>query len=161
MRNHLLNRITETEYDLSGRPRCIKTHENGQHLYTGEVTYDALHGNLSAFTERVGSARAEYKTAFGYDAENRPTALNYGSTQDQSTVTYDGLGRVSGKSVKVNGHTYSTAFSFVPGAAAGKTTGLISSITQAGENFGSSRKLRPYVSNTPSGKFLLIGSCGV
>ncbi len=41
MRDHLLNRITETEYDLTGRPRRIKAHENGQHVYTGEVTYDA------------------------------------------------------------------------------------------------------------------------
>ena len=119
----------------AGRPRRVKTHENGQHLYTGDVTYDVLHGNLSAFTERVGSTYKKYATTFGYDAENRPTALNYGSTQDQSTVSYDGLGRVSAKGIKANGHTYSTAFSFVPGAAAGKTTGLISAISQAGENF--------------------------
>ncbi len=62
-------------------------------------------------------------------------ALNYGSSNDRSTVTYDGLGRVSRKSVKVNGHAYNTAFAYVPGAAAGKTTGLIQSITQSGENF--------------------------
>ena len=77
----------------------------------------------------------KYKTAFGYDQENRPVALNYGSSNDRSTVTYDGLGRVSRKSVKVNGHAYNTAFAYVPGAAAGKTTGLIQSITQSGENF--------------------------
>ena len=53
MKDSLLDRITETEYDLSDRPRRIKTHENGQHLYTGEVTYDALYGHLSTFTERV------------------------------------------------------------------------------------------------------------
>ena len=135
MKDSLLDRITETEYDLSDRPRRIKTHENGQHLYTGEVTYDALYGHLSTFTERVGASRTEYKTTFGYDAENRPTTLNYGSTNNRTNVTYDGLGRVSGRSVTVNGHTYSTAFGFVPGNASGKTTGLIQSITQNGEDF--------------------------
>ena len=39
------------------------------------------------------------------------------------------------KSVKVNGQAYGTAFAYAPGAAAGKTTGLISGITQTGENF--------------------------
>ena len=135
MKDGLLDRITETEYDLSDRPRRIKTHESGQHLYTGEVTYDALYGHLSTFTERVGPNRTEYKTTFGYDPEDRPTALNYGSANDRTNVTYDGLGRVSGRSVTVNGHSYDTAFSYVPGATNSKTTGLIQGITQSGENF--------------------------
>ena len=80
MKDSLLNRITETEYDLAGRPRRIKTHEAGVHLYTGEVDYDALYGNLSRFTERVGAAHKKYTTTFGYDAENRPVLLSYGSS---------------------------------------------------------------------------------
>ena len=135
MKDNLLHRVTETEYDLSDRPCRIKTHENGMHLYTGEVAYDKLFGNLSEFTERIGEGYTEYKTTFGYDAESRPTTLTYGNNSNQSTVAYDGLGRVSEKGVKVNGHEYTTAFAYASGATAGKTTGLISGITQTGENF--------------------------
>ncbi len=42
MCDSILDRITETEYDLSDRPCRIRMHENGQHLYTGEVSYDSL-----------------------------------------------------------------------------------------------------------------------
>ena len=54
VRDNLLNRTTQSEYDLANRPVRVKTAEAGQHVYTGQVAYDNVYGNLSEFTEKVG-----------------------------------------------------------------------------------------------------------
>ena len=106
-----LNRVQESEYDLANRPCRVKLHENGSHVYTGEVEYDGARGNLAKFTEKVGTGYTKYETTFGYDNEDRPTTLSYGNTNNQTILTYDGLGRVTNRTVKVNG--YNTDFSTV------------------------------------------------
>ena len=131
-----LGRVQQSEYDLANRPCRVKLRENGSHVYTGEVEYDPVKGNLAKFTEKVGTGYTKYETTFGYDNEDRPTTLNYGSTSNQTSLTYDGLGRVTNRTVKVNGYSYGTAYSFSGGGyGSNSTTGLITGITQSGENF--------------------------
>ena len=69
IRDNLLNRTTQSEYDLANRPVRVKTSEDAKHVYTGQVAYDNVYGNLSEFTEKVGENRQEYGTKFGYDDE--------------------------------------------------------------------------------------------
>ena len=129
-----LNRIKQSEYDLADRPCRIRETEGGSHLYTGEVRYDAAKGNLQSFTEFVGSGYTTYKTTFAYDSENRPTTLNYGDTNHQTVLTYDSLGRVSNRVVKVGGNSYGSAYSFIAGGhGTNSTTALVGTITQTGE----------------------------
>ena len=104
IRDNLLNRTTQSEYDLANRPVRVKTAEAGQHVYTGQVAYDNVYGNLSEFTEKVGENRQEFGTKFGYDDENRPTSLTYSigaTTIGQSTTTIDKLNRTTFSAVKL------------------------------------------------------------
>ena len=131
-----LNRIQESEYDLANRPCRVKLHQGGTHVYTGEVEYDPVKGNLSKFTEKIGAGYTKYETTFGYDNEDRPVTLNYGDTNNQTVLTYDQLGRVTNRTVKVGGHSYATSYSYWFGAYDGNsTTALVSSISQSGETF--------------------------
>ena len=66
VRDNLLNRTTQSEYDLANRPVRVKIAEVGQHVYTGQVAYDNVYGNLSEFTEKVGENRQEFGTKFGF-----------------------------------------------------------------------------------------------
>ena len=119
-----------TDYDLAGRP-CRKTHLSGTaHAYTGELTYNAYE-LPNAFTEYVGTARARYTTGFGYDDENRLTALTYGT--GSAAYAYDGLGRVTQRTVQPASTPIQTAYTYVPGGyGAQSATGLIQTITQGG-----------------------------
>ena len=136
---------------ISNRPCRIKTHKftedtagnvtSQEHVYTGEVDYDDIFGRLSKFTEQVGDDHEEFVTEFGYDDENRPTSLSYGD-HGESTLEYDGLGRVAKASVKAgDGAANTTTYTYVAGAeledATDKTstTGLVESISQIGGNF--------------------------
>lgn len=168
--NAELNYVTESEYDLSNRPCRIKTHKvttgtDGKlvsdHIYTGEVAYEKDCGRLSEFREQVGSTHTAYTTSFGYDEENRPTSLNYGS-YGTSTLEYDGLGRLKKATVETGSSTANVIeYTYVDGAnlektgdeslsdvtdperleaannAAGKTstTGLVQKIDQTGGTF--------------------------
>jgi RHS repeat-associated protein len=128
-----LNRVAQSEYDLSNRPMRIKTHENGSHVYTGEVGYDVF-GNLMEFTEKVGPGYTRYVTSFGYDEENRPTTLTYGDVNNKLTQAYDGIGRVGTRTVTVGGRAYNTSYTYESGGyGAASTTPLINSITQDGQ----------------------------
>ena len=151
VRNNLIGQIAESEYDLSNRPCRIKTHQftedaagnvtSQEHIYTGEVAYDDVFGRLSKFTEQVGADHEEFVTTFGYDDENRPTSLSYGD-HGESTLEYDGLGRVAKATVKAgDGTANTTTYAYVAGAALSdvtdktSTTGLVESIAQTGGNF--------------------------
>ena len=151
VRNNLIGQITESEYDLSNRPCRVKTHKftedaagnvtSQEHVYTGKVAYDDIFGRLSKFTEQVGDDHEEFVTEFGYDDENRPTSLSYGD-HGESTLKYDGLGRVARATVKAgNGTANTTTYTYVAGAALSdvtdkiSTTGLVQSIAQTGGNF--------------------------
>ena len=151
VRNNLIGQIAESEYDLSNRPCRIKTHKftedtagnvtSEEHIYTGEVSYDDIFGRLSKFTEQVGTDHEEFVTTFGYDDENRPTALEYGD-YGESTLEYDGLGRVAKATVKAgDGTANTTTYSYVAGTALEdvtdktSTSGLVESISQTGGNF--------------------------
>ena len=151
MHNNLIGQIAESEYDLSNRPCRIKTHKFSEddagnvtsleHVYTGEVAYDDVFGRLSKFTEQVGADHEEFVTTFGYDDENRPTALEYGDF-GESNLEYDGLGRVAKATVKAgDGTTNTTTYTYMAGAALEdvtdktSTTGLVESISQTGGNF--------------------------
>ena len=140
VRDNLLNRTTQSEYDLANRPVRVKTAEAGQHVYTGQVAYDNVYGNLSEFAEKVGENRQEYGTKFGYDDENRPTSLTYsiGATAiGQSTTTIDKLNRTTFSAVKLGSKTFTSEYHFAAGGyGTGSVTNLVSSITQPGCNCG-------------------------
>jgi len=140
VRDNLLNRTTQSEYDLANRPVRVKTAEAGQHVYTGQVAYDNVYGNLSEFTEKVGENRQEFGTKFGYDDENRPTSLTYsasGKEIGQSTTTIDKLNRTTFSAVKLGSKTFTSEYHFATGGyGTGSVTNLVSSITQPGCNCG-------------------------
>ena len=140
VRDNLLNRTTQSEYDLANRPVRVKTAEAGQHVYTGQVAYDNVYGNLSEFTEKAGENRQEFGTKFGYDDENRPTSLTYSigaTTIGQSTTTIDKLNRTTFSAVKLGSKTFTSEYHFATGGyGTGSVTNLVSSITQPGCNCG-------------------------
>ena len=140
IRDNLLNRTTQSEYDLANRPVRVKTAEAGQHVYTGQVAYDNVYGNLSEFTEKVGENRQEFGTKFGYDDENRPTSLTYsasGKEIGQSTTTIDKLNRTTFSAVKLGSKTFTSEYHFAAGGyGTGSVTNLVASITQPGCNCG-------------------------
>ena len=140
VRDNLLNRTTQSEYDLANRPVRVKTAEVGQHVYTGQVAYDNVYGNLSEFTEKVGENRQEFGTKFGYDDENRPTSLTYsasGKEIGQSTTTIDKLNRTTFSVVKLGSKTFTSEYHFAAGGyGTGSVTNLVASITQPGCNCG-------------------------
>ena len=140
VRDNLLNRTTQSEYDLANRPVRVKTAEAGQHVYMGQVAYDNVYGNLSEFTEKVGENRQEFGTKFGYDDENRPTSLTYsasGKEIGQSTTTIDKLNRTTFSAVKLGSKTFTSEYHFAAGGyGTGSVTNLVASITQPGCNCG-------------------------
>ena len=140
VRDNLLNRTTQSEYDLANRPVRVKTSEDAKHVYTGQVAYDNVYGNLSEFTEKVGENRQEFGTKFGYDDENRPTSLTYSmgaATIGQSTTTIDKLNRTTFSAVKLGSKTFTSEYHFAAGGyGTGSVTNLVSSITQPGCNCG-------------------------
>ena len=140
VRDNLLNRTTQSEYDLANRPVRVKTSEDAQHVYTGQVAYDNVYGNLSEFAEKVGENRQEFGTKFGYDDENRPTSLTYsasGKEIGQSTTTIDKLNRTTFSAVKLGSKTFTSEYHFAAGGyGTGSVTNLVSSITQPGCNCG-------------------------
>ena len=140
VRDNLLNRTTQSEYDMANRPVRVKTSEDAKHVYTGQVAYDNVYGNLSEFAEKVGENRQEYGTKFGYDDENRPTSLTYsasGKEIGQSTTTIDKLNRTTFSAVKLGSKTFTSEYHFAAGGyGTGSVTNLVSSITQPGCNCG-------------------------
>ena len=140
VRDNLLNRTTQSEYDLANRPVRVKTSEDAKHVYTGQVAYDNVYGNLSEFTEKVGENRQEYGTKFGYDDENRPTSLTYsasGKEIGQSTTTIDKLNRTTFSAVQLGSKTFTSEYHFAAGGyGTGSVTNLVASITQPGCNCG-------------------------
>ena len=84
----------------------------------------------------MGANKAQYRTDFTYDIENKPLQLTYGNANNKTAYVYDGIGRVSTRTVTVGGGAYTTSYSYLAGSHNGSTTTpLISGITQAGENF--------------------------
>ena len=140
VRDNLLNRTTQSEYDLANRPVRVKTSEDAKHVYTGQVAYDNVYGNLSEFTEKVGENRQEFGTKFGYDDENRPTSLTYSmgaTTIGQSTTTIDKLNRTTFSAVKLGSKAFTSEYHFAAGGyGTGSVTNLVASITQPGCNCG-------------------------
>ena len=140
VRDNLLNRTTQSEYDLANRPVRVKTSEDAKHVYTGQVAYDNVYGNLSEFTEKVGENRQKFGTKFGYDDENRPTLLTYSvgaTTIGQSTTTIDKLNRTTFSVVKLGSKTFTSEYHFAAGGyGTGSVTNLVASITQPGCNCG-------------------------
>ena len=140
VRDNLLNWTTQSEYDLANRPVRVKTSEDAKHVYTGQVAYDNVYGNLSEFAEKVGENRQEFGTKFGYDDENRPTSLTYSvgaATIGQSTTTIDKLNRTTFSAVKLGSKTFTSEYHFAAGGyGTGSVTNLVSSITQPGCNCG-------------------------
>ena len=131
--NKNLRTVTTSEYDAAGRPaRITRKHlDTGAHLYTGEVSYDKFN-NLKTFSEQVGSERTTFATTFTHDNENRPTLLNFGSSC-QVAYVYDGLGRISRRTVNTGGTDVATTYGYLAGGhGTGSTTPLVETITQSG-----------------------------
>ena len=131
--NKNLRTVTTSEYDAAGRPaRITRKHlDTGEHLYTGEVSYDKFN-NLNTFSEQVGSERTTFGTTFTHDNENRPTLLNFGNSR-QVAYVYDGLGRISRRTVNAGGTDVATTYGYLAGGhGTGSTTPLVETITQSG-----------------------------
>ena len=131
--NKNLRTVTTSEYDAAGRPaRITRKHlDTGAHLYTGEVSYDKFN-NLKTFKEQMGSERTAFAITFTHDNENRPTLLNFGSSR-QVAYVYDGLGRISRRTVNAGGTDVATTYSYLAGGhGTGSTTPLVETITQSG-----------------------------
>ena len=125
--------MTTSEYAAAGRPaRITRKHlDTGAHLYTGEVSYDKFN-NLKTFKEQMGSERTAFAITFTHDNENRPTLLNFGSSR-QVAYVYDGLGRISRRTVNAGGTDVATTYSYLAGGhGTGSTTPLMETITQSG-----------------------------
>lgn len=133
VKNTELNTCITSEYDTAGRPMRIshmRTDYN-EHLYTGEVAYDQ-YNNLSSFKEQVGADRSGYVTTYTYDNDNRPTKLAFGNSR-QVTYVYDGLGRVSKRTVNTGGSDMETTYNYLPGGhGTNSTTPFVQTITQNG-----------------------------
>ena len=136
--DNLLNRTTQSEYDLANRPARVKTLEDTTHIYTGQVAYDDVYGNLSEFKEKVGENRQEYLTTFAYDEENRPVALTYsiaGTSIGQSATAIDLLNRASTTSVTLGSTAFTSNIQYTAGGyGSGSQTNLVASISQTGCN---------------------------
>ena len=117
-----------SEYDLTDRPISSEQRSgNGEVVYRTHIKYDAK-SRVSSVTEKT--AAEEHKSEYTYDADNHVTQVKYnGSDSTKVAYTYDNLNRVTNRTV-INGMSYSTAYSYVPGSTANSTTPLIQSITQ-------------------------------
>lgn len=121
-----------SEHDLANRPMRKTTMQGNTHVYTGTVTYDQ-YNNLASFKERVGGGRTAYSTTFTHDNENRPTLLNFGGNR-QVAYTYDGIGRVSQRTVNAGSAAVATSYSYLAGGhGTGSATPLVQKITQMGK----------------------------
>ena len=130
LRDTILGREYVSEYDTANRPMRMIQKENGHHLYTGQVEYDQ-YNNLKLFKEKVGNPAVEYRTDFaGYDDENKPTKMTFGSENSKIEYLYDGIGRMQKRTLTVSGHAYETNYTYLAGANGGNTTALISGISQ-------------------------------
>ena len=133
LKDNLLNRRVNSEYDTAGRPMRIANFENGVHLYTGTVKYDEFN-NLSVFNENVGEDRTPYKTEYLYESDDAPLSVMYGDTNNKVLYVNDNIGRVCNRTLTINGNNYGTAYHFVAGSNGdSNTTCLISKIEQTGE----------------------------
>ena len=95
------------------------------------MVYDKFN-NIKTFKEQIGTARNTYTTTFTHDNENRPTLIDFGNSR-QAGYTYDGLGRVSKRTVNTGSVAVETIYSYLAGAhGANSTTPLVQSITQKG-----------------------------
>ena len=128
--DHARNVTVYTDYDLAGRP-CLKTQLAGTaHVYTGKLTYNAYE-LPNTFTELVGEARTKYTTGFGYDIENRVTALTYST--GSAAYTYDKLGRITKRRITPASTNIDTTYTYLAGGqGTDSTTALIQKITQGG-----------------------------
>ena len=129
-RDSVLQEVTRSGYDLSNRPRRKTILRAGQHHYTGEVSYDAC-GRLSAFSELVGAARTPFETTFVYDAEDRPTTIQFGAATRKTVYGYDSLGRMTQQTLTLPSGCVQTSYGYLPGAGT-STTPLVQTISQGG-----------------------------
>ena len=131
VKDNVRNASVVIEYDAAHRPQRKTLLENGSHEYTGELVYDKFN-NIKTFKEQIGTARNTYTTTFTHDNENRPTLIDFGNSR-QAGYTYDGLGRVSKRTVNTGSAAVETTYSYLAGAhGANSTTPLVQSITQKG-----------------------------
>ena len=128
--DHVRNMTVYTDYDLAGRP-CLKTQLAGTaHVYTGKLTYNAYE-LPNTFTELVGTTRTKYTTGFGYDIENRVTALTYST--GSAAYTYDKLGRITKRRITPASTNIDTDYTYLAGGhGTNSTSELIQKITQGG-----------------------------
>lgn len=128
-----LNRVTTTEYDLANRPRQVSTRaaDNNALIYQTTLNYDN-YNNLSLFRERVGTDI--HQTTYAYDRDNRTTGIEYGASTRKVAYAYDGLGRITTKTVTNGSNAAASTYGFIAGGhGSDSTTSLVGSITQPGQ----------------------------
>ena len=124
-----LGTIIRSEYDLANRPMRKTTADASGEIYAAEVSYDQ-YNNLQSFKERIAGEDV-YETGYEYDSENRPTKVTY-SNGVEVQYLYDGLGRLTKRTVIDGTDSQETSYIYVHGAG-DSTTQLIRRITQLGE----------------------------
>ena len=132
VRDHELNTIIRTEYDLADRPCGTETIEltSGSHAYKSKLKYDKLN-NLEQIIETVQGE--QHNTSFEYDRDNRVTKQIFDGNNEVEYV-YDELGRLAKR--LING-TNVREYGYVAGGyGTNSTTPVMDSITQNGISFG-------------------------
>ena len=128
-----LDRIYETEYDLSDRPcRGTLYGEYGDMLYRTTLEY-TRHSNLASFHEEVGTTwlGATHETSYTYDVDNRVTQMQFDDSLHKIAYTYDELGRIKTRALTNGSSAYTTTYTFVAGGyGTNSTTSLVAGISQ-------------------------------
>lgn len=131
--NHL-GRAMYHDYDTANRLMQTRLMQGNTRLYATKLAYDTFN-NLASLTEKVSSTN--YTTTCTYDNENRPTEVQYGSASNKAAYTYDALGRISGRTLTVDGNAYASTYTFAAGGqGANSTTPLVETIYQNGQEMG-------------------------
>ena len=135
MKDNFLHRVSKSEYDTANRPMRITHTVGDSHLYTGEVEYDE-YNRLALFKEQVGVWRTPYQSSFEYNKDNKPTKVAFGDENHKVTYQYDGIGRMTSRSLTVGGNASTTSYGYLAGSCGqGNTTGMISYLAQPHESF--------------------------
>ena len=128
-----LDRVYETEYDLSERPcRSTLRDANDTVLYRTTLEY-TRHSNLNRFREEVsdGWGEQEYETSYTYDVDNRVTQMQFGDSLHKIAYTYDELGRIKERTLTNGSSAYASTYTFVAGGyGTNSTTPLLAGISQ-------------------------------
>jgi len=119
-----LNETTAATYDLIDRPTTV-SNTNGLNI---GYKYDA-NSNLSNISYSLNGVLNT--STYNFDSSNRITSVVAGPAT--ITTAYDGLSRITNKTLTANSKTYATTFGYQNTATANRTTTQLASMTNGSE----------------------------